>query len=199
MLMLAERPFLSNRMKISIDHEKLGAFSQKHASFYLRYSSFVYRALEKPAFQKFLKWMLKKEEIEVHAVKAVHIKVLPLRKSGQGIAGKCDPSRGRIRLYPKTIKFCQMFKRKFGRSTLFVYAGSRARVALIHELLHLKYIEDEKTVRGLAEIYFWTFAKRQSLTNSKVICACRMIFKARSVEFESQMGVKSSEPRCDFS
>lgn len=89
--------------------------------------------------------MLKKEKIEEQAVRAVHVKVLPLRrKNGKGIAGNCDTTRGRIRIYPKTMNFCQIFKQKFGRYTLLVYAGNRARAALIHELLHLKYIEDEK-------------------------------------------------------
>ena len=45
------------------------------------------------------------------------------------------------------MKFCQIFKvQKFGLTTLLAYAGNRARAALIHELLHLKYIADEKTV-----------------------------------------------------
>jgi len=51
-------------MRISVDHEKLGNFSQNHVKFYLKYFSFVFRALRKPSFQKFLNWMLKKETIE---------------------------------------------------------------------------------------------------------------------------------------
>src|SRR3972149_12312152 len=140
MLMLEETFPLSSKIRISVDHEKLGNFSQNQVRFYLKYSSFVFRALRRPSFQKFLHWMLKKERIKEQAVRAVHVKVLPLRrKNGNGIAGNCDATLGRIRIYPKTVKFCQIFKQKFGRNTLLVYAGNRARAALIHELLHLKY------------------------------------------------------------
>src|SRR3990170_5597388 len=158
MLMLVENPSLSNKMRISVDHEKLGNYSQNHVRFYLKYSSFVFRALKKPSFLGFLHWMLKKEKIEEQTVRDVHVKVLPLRrKNGKGIAGNCNTTEGRIRIYPKTIKFCQIFRQKFGRKTLLMYAGNRARAALIHELLHLKYAEDEKTVRKLAEDYFCIF------------------------------------------
>ena len=161
--MLEEKPSLSNKMRISVDQEKLGNFSRNHVKFYLKYSSFVFRALKKPSFQKFLHWMLKKERIEEHTVNVVHVKVLPLRReNGKGIAGNCDTTRGRIRIYPKTVKFCRIFTQKFGRNTLLVYAGNRARAALIHELLHLKYTEDEKTVRELAKSYFCIFTRKRS-------------------------------------
>ena len=94
--------------------------------------------------------MLQKEKIEDQTIRAVHVKLFPLRrKNGKGLAGNCDITRGKIRIYPKTLKFCQMFTQNFGKNTLLLYAGNRARAALIHELLHLKYVEDEKTVREL--------------------------------------------------
>jgi|SRR3972149_768195 len=180
MLMLEKTCSFSNKMRISVDHEKLGSFSQNHIKFYLKYSSFVFRALRKPSFQKFLNWMLKQETIEEQAVRAVHVKVLPLRrKNGKGIAGKCDPARGRIQIYPKTIKFCQTFTQKFGRNTLLVYAGNRARAALIHELLHLKYIEDEKTVRELAKDYFCIFTQKQYTQYVHSLFIYTMIFDAK--------------------
>ena len=85
---MLEKTFpLSSKMRINADYEKLENFSQKHVKFYLKYSSFVFRSLKKPVFQKFLHWMLKKEKIEEQAVKAVYVKVLPLRrKNGKGIA-----------------------------------------------------------------------------------------------------------------
>jgi hypothetical protein len=181
--MSEEKPSLSNKMRISVNQEKLGNFSQNHVKFYLKYSSFVFRALKKPSFQKFLHWMLKKEKIEEHTVRAVHVKVLPLRgENGKGIAGNCDTARGRIRIYPKTMKFCQIFTQKFGRNTLLVYAGNRARAALMHELLHLKYTEDEKTVRELAKGYFCVFTRKRSAQSSRVLCLYAMIFTAESVE-----------------
>jgi hypothetical protein len=177
---MLEKTFpLSSKMRISVDHEKLENFSQNHVKFYLKYSSFVFRALKKPSFQKFLNWMLKKETIEEKTVRAVQVKVLPLRKNGKGIAGKCDTAQGRIRIYPKTMKFCQIFKQKFGRNTLLVYAGNRARAALIHELLHLKYAEDEKTVRALAKGYFLIFTQKQSAQSAPSLFIYAMIFDAK--------------------
>jgi hypothetical protein len=123
--------------------------------------------------------MLKKETIKEQAVRAVHVKVLPLRKNGKGIAGNCDTTQGRARIYPKTTKFCQTFKQKFGRNTLLVYAWNRARVALIHELLHLKYAEDEKTVRELAKDYFCIFTQKQPAQSVISLFIHTMIFDAK--------------------
>lgn len=182
MLLSLEKLLLSNKMMISpSDDREFHDFSEDHVRFYARYSSFVFKTLQKPVFQKFVYWMLKKENIDKRAVRAVYINVLPSRKkNGQSIAGKCDPSRGRIRIYPKTINFCQMFKHKFGRHTLFMYAGNRARAALIHELLHLKYTTDETTVRELSEEYFYIFTHKQSVEDSNTLGIYMMLFKTKS-------------------
>ena len=185
---------LSSKIRINADYGKLENFSQEHVKFYLKYSSFVFRALKKPVFQKFLQWMLKKEKIEEQAVKAVFVKVLPLRrKNGKGIAGKCDTARGRIQIYPKTLKFCQGFKQKFGRNSLLFYARNRARAALIHELLHLKYVEDEKTVRELAQDYFFIFTQKQPAQRSKALYIYTMIFNAKIIGKINPLNV-STEP-----
>jgi hypothetical protein len=179
--MLTNNFQLSSKMRISVDHEQLESFSENHVSFYLKYSSFVFKALKKPSFQKFLRWMLKKEKIDEQIVSAVHVKVLPFRrKNGNDIAGKCNTSRGRIRIYPKTVKFCQVFKQKFGRSNLLAYAGNRAKAALIHELLHLKYAKDEKTVRELAKEYFCIFTQKQCNQSARSLFIYRMIFNAKT-------------------
>ena len=180
MLMLEKNFQLSSKMRISVDHEKLESFSQNHVKFYLKYSSFVFKTLKKHSFQKFLRWMLKKEKIEEQIVSAVQVKVLPFRRQkGQGVAGKCNIAQGRIRIYPKTIKFCQVFKQKFGRNNLLAYAGNRARAALIHELLHLKYAKDEKTVRELAKEYFCIFTQKQCTQSARVPFIYAMIFNAK--------------------
>jgi len=178
--MLLENPSLSNKMSISVDHEKLDNYSQNHVRFYFKYSSFVFKALKTPKFQRFLHWMLKKERIEEHSVRAVHVKVLPFRReNGKGIAGNCDTTRGRIRIYPKTMTFCRIFKQKFGRNSLLVYAGNRARAALIHELLHLKYAADEKTVRKRAENYFCIFTRKQFAQGAHAFWVYAMIFNEK--------------------
>jgi hypothetical protein len=181
MLMLEKNFRLSSKIRISVDTAKLESFSQNHVKFYLKYSSFVFKALKKQSFQKFLRWMLKKEKIEEQIVSAVQVKVLPFRrKDGHGVAGKCNTALGRIRIYPKPVKFCQVFKQKFGRNTLLAYAGNRARAALIHELLHLKYEEDEKTVRELAKEYFCIFTQKQCTQSARLLFIYTMIFNAKT-------------------
>jgi hypothetical protein len=179
---MLEKSFqLSSKMRISVDSKKLEGFSQNHVKFYLKYSSFVFKALKKPSFQKFLRWMLKKEKIEEQTVSAVQVKVLPFRrKIGTIVAGKCNTARGKIRIYPKTIKFCHVFKEKFGRGELLTYTKNRARAALMHELLHLKYGENEKTVRELSKEYFCIFMQNQCTQNGLSFFICMMIFNAKA-------------------
>jgi hypothetical protein len=168
-------------MKISCDRRKLESVPENHVRYYLNYSSFVFKVLEKRSFQEFVHWMMKKESIDVKSVTRVTVRVLPLRgESGKTIAGRCAPAQGRIWIYPKTVNFCKRFKRKFGREILLHYAGSRARAALIHELLHLKYNDDERKVRELCRNYFGLFRRKQIGKTSFAQCICAMIFKARS-------------------
>jgi hypothetical protein len=181
--MLDKTHLLSSKIKISVGAEKPESFSQNHVSFYMKYSSFVFRSLKRHSFQKFLYWMLRRENIDEQMVRAVHVKVFPLRrKNGKGLAGNCAPAEGKIRIYPKTVKFCRVFTQKFGKHTLLAYAGNRARAALIHELLHLKYVEDEKTVRELAKEYFFVFIQKQSAQSSNKLWVYTLIFKAKTVE-----------------
>jgi len=195
--MLTETPALSSKMKITVNLEKLDSFSQNHVRFYMKYSSFVFRSLKRSSFQKFLSWMLRKEKIDEQMVKAVHVKVFPLRrKNGKGLAGNCAPAEGKIRIYPKTLKFCRIFTQKFGKHTLLAYAGNRARAALIHELLHLKYVEDEKTVRELAEEYFFVFMQKQYAQNSNKLWVYTLIFKAKTVENPSRQLSEKEALQC---
>ena len=197
MPMLNEACVLSNKMKITGNLEKRENLSQNHVRFYMKYSSFVFRSLKRPSFQKFLYWMLKREKIDDQMVRAVHVKVFPFRrKNGKGLAGNCAPAEGKIRIYPKTLKFCRTFTQKFGKHTLLAYAGNRARAALIHELLHLKYVEDEKTVRELAKEYFFVFIQKQSAQNSNKIWVYTLIFKAKTVETPSRDLFEKEIPQC---
>lgn len=170
---------LSGRMKIGSDSAKVLLSYRKHVGFYLKYSLFVLRVLEGSSFQQFLCWMLKRENIKEQTIQNVYVNVFPLRrKNGKGLAGKCDVDRGKIRIYPKSKKFCRGFTKKFDKKTLMVYAGNRARAALIHELLHLKYAADEQTVRNLAKEYFVAFTRNQSVNCSQVFCVYTLIFKS---------------------
>ncbi len=171
---------LSSKIKITADLKETDNPSHKHASFYLHYSSFVFKSLQKKSFQKFIEKMLRKENIQEHNVTEVNVKVFPTRgENGKGLAGNCNPARGKIQIYPKTMTFCRAFKQKFGKSTFLAYAGSRARAALIHELLHLKYATDEKRVRELAKEYFFAFTRRTLSRNKLAFFSYTLIFIAR--------------------
>jgi len=173
---------LSNKMKITVHPEKLES-SQKQVVFYMKYASFVLRTLRRPSFQKFLSWMLRKENIEEHMVRDVQIRVFPFqRKNGNGLAGHCNTNRGRIQIYPKALKFCQNLMQEGGKDKFISYAGSRARAALIHELLHMKYANDEEKVRELTREYFAVFAQNRPVQNSHVSSIYNMIFKPEATE-----------------
>jgi hypothetical protein len=197
MSLLKETSALSNKMKITVNLEKRENFSQNHFRFYMKYSSFVFRSLKRPSFQKFLSWMLRREKIDAQVVRVVHVKVFPLRrKNGKGLAGNCAPAEGKIRIYPKTLKFCRTFTQKFGKNTLLAYAANRARAALIHELLHLKYVGDEKTVRELAKEYFFVFIQKQFAQSSNKLWVCTLIFKAKTNENPSRQLFEKEAPQC---
>lgn len=177
--MLKQSPVLYSKIKIDAEYEKLG-YSETQFSFYTKYSCFTLKALRKPSFQKFLGSMLVSENIEETNVNAIDIKVYPApRKNGNNIAGRCNVFRGKIRIYPKTIKFCRGFSQKFGRDILFAYAGNRARAALIHELLHLKYVSDEEKVRELTKVYFSAYSNRRPAKSSEAVPMYEFIFDAK--------------------
>jgi len=177
---MIDNRFLSGKIRIGFSPEELSPFSSKQARFYQKYSTFVFKSLAKTSFQQFLNWLLKKEHIETEAIRVIQVKILPLRsKNGKGVAGKCNLTRGLIRIYPKTSKFCQLFRQKFGKNILHVYAKNRARAALIHELLHLKYVKDEKTVRELSQKYFRIFTKKRYNVKFHAFCIHTMVFSSR--------------------
>jgi hypothetical protein len=183
--MLKHNCVLSSKIKISSEPDQV-ALSGRHVWFYTKYSYFTLKALNKGSFQKFLVWMLTLEEINETNVNSVDIEVFPIQgEKGHSIAGKCDTYRGRIRIYPKPVKFCKTFSTKFGRSILFTYAGNRARAALIHELLHLKYADNEAKVRELTKQYYYTYTKKQFANKPVAISMCSLIFDSKNSKVTS--------------
>lgn len=153
---------LSQKFGITVQTEKLKRSSNVQVSFYLKYSSCVLRALKRPSFQRFLRWMLRKENIEEDYVANVQIRVFPFRKKNdRGLAGKCNVRSGVIHIYPKRLKACQKLIQKSGKEKFLSRLKHRARAALIHEILHLKYASDEETVRDLTRKYSSIFASAQ--------------------------------------
>ena len=177
--MLQQNYQLSSKLKIGPEFGKTD--STKHFSFYTNYSRFILKALKKSSFQEFLCSMLLAENMQVEIVNTVDIRVFPApRKNGFNIIGKCDTFRGRIRIYPKTFNYCYSFRKKYGKNYLLLFVGNRARAALIHELLHLKYVNDEEKVRELTDTYFSEYLKKHFNKNSNLMSLHNLIFNQKS-------------------
>jgi hypothetical protein len=178
MSILRQNYLLNSKIKIAPENNKTNC--SKHFIFYKNYSHFILKALRKSSFQEFLFYMLISEDIEEKNVNTVDIKIFPApRKNGFNIIGKCDTFRGRIRIYPKTFNYCSAFRKKYGKNYLFTFVGNRARAALIHELLHLKYISDEKKVQELTDVYFSRYMKKRLEKNSNLISLHDLIFTSK--------------------
>jgi len=167
---------LSSKIRMVVHPQKPVRFSEKRLRFYTKYAAVVFKTLRKPLFQKFLNWMVKRENIEKSKVKDVQVRVFPLRKeNGKGLAGRCN-SKGEIRIYPKRLDFFRKMMRNCKKEKVYFYIKSRAMATLIHELLHTKYLDDEDKVRELTGKYFNIFIKHQSTKNSNAHSILRMLF-----------------------
>ena len=156
---------MSSKLNISVRPEKLARFSHTRLSFHVKYASVVFKTLRRPVFQSFICWMLKREKIGEDAVASVKVMAFPFRKeNGNVLAGRCN-SKGEIHIYPKRLEFCQKLRQRFGRERFLSYIKNRARAALIHELLHVKYSNDEERVRELTKKYFKTFTRHPEAPN----------------------------------
>jgi len=167
---------LLDKMRITVRSKKRVGLSGNHLGFYMKYAVVVFNTLRKPLFHRFINWVLRRERINEHKVKDVQIRIFPLRKeNGNGLAGKCN-SEGRILLYPKRLEFCREKMQELGMENFDFYIKSRARAALIHELLHLKYRSNEEKVRELTKKYFNIFAKHQRSQNSDAHNITKFLF-----------------------
>jgi hypothetical protein len=176
--MLFQNYALSSKIRIVSENKRLN-FSEEHLNFYTKYSAFILKKLTKSEFQKFMIRILLAENIQTSSIKTVDIELLPSKANkGFSIIGKCDTIRGKIRIYPKSKNFCATFSRKFGKDILIDFVGERARAALIHELLHLKYSGDERKVRELTQSYFSAYMKKRVVKNPVALNS--LIFESKS-------------------
>ncbi len=149
---------LSDKIRMSFRPRNITAFPQDHTRFYVRYASIVSDALKKPMFQRFLRWMLSKESIEADSIRSVQVRIFPFqKKNGKLLVGRCR-SKGEILVFPKRWRFCRDFRLKYGKERFLSFITDRARAALVHELLHMRYLSNEKEVRRLTSRYFRAFA-----------------------------------------
>jgi hypothetical protein len=174
--MLKQSYVLANKISIANDEENFLNLSI-NSNFYRKYSRFTLKALSKSLFQEFLSDMLKLEKIPQKSIDSIRIEIFPAsRKNGLTIAGKCNILKGKIRIYPKPMRFCAAFRKKHGHYLLIEYAGSRARASLIHELLHLKYQNDEVGVRKLTKKYYSELIKKEYVNSPKALYVCKLLF-----------------------
>jgi hypothetical protein len=121
--------------------------------------------------------MLKKENIAEQTVKKVKVMVFPFRKqNGNGLAGRWN-GKGGVLIFPRRLEYCQRLMQKQTEETVHAYIRNRARAALMHELLHIKYLDDEKKVRKLTKQYFHTFIQHLNISNSDINTMMKMLFK----------------------
>ena len=171
---------LSDRIHVAVNHQKITEVPKKRLQFYKKYAALVQRTLKRPLFQRFVHWMLKRENIEEHRIKDVQVRVLPrLKDNGNTLAGTCKKrdGRGKIRIFPKPRDSYRRLTSKFGKKSAHLYIKSRARAAFIHELLHLKYARNEKQVRQLTQKYLKIFTRHaENHPDSQYHHVVRMLF-----------------------
>jgi hypothetical protein len=139
--------------------------------FYKKYSNHTIRIIKNESFLRFIKYLLKKEEISESKIVIVKVRVFPFKnESGQCVIGNCN-RRGEIKIFPKKRSLCLQITSRFGRKTFFSYIAARAKAALIHELLHIKYLSNEKKVRTLTKQYFEIYDQNRILPS-----ATRLLF-----------------------
>lgn len=151
-------------------------FSDRQKRFYAKYASVTFKTLESPLFQRFLDWIMQRENIEERLVASVQVELFPFRgENGKGLAGKYN-SRGEIVIYPKRLEFCRRLVKDFEKEIVYFYIKARAKATMIHELLHAKYSNDEAKVRRLTRKYFTIFARHEGPRNVNADRIVDMIF-----------------------
>ena len=158
---------LSKRIRITVDPQKQGNASSKIRRYYEKYTILVSETLKEPRFQTFVHRLIKKENMELEKIRDVQIKTFPVKKeNGNRLIGKCN-NKGVICLYPKGIRFWQKRMPKWREDEITFYIKCRARAALIHEVLHTKYLHKEGKVRELTRKYVNAFLQRNKLDQRK--------------------------------
>jgi hypothetical protein len=172
-----DKPKLTHKIRVVSNPRKLENCPEKRLQFYTDYASAVSDTLRKPVFQKFLRWIMKREKIEKMAVKDIQVRVFPFEKeNGKPVAGRCNSDDGIILIFPKRRSFLRKKLQNHKKEKVRFYLKSRAMAALIHELLHMKYEGNESKVRQLTKKYFTLFIRHQNPDVQKVHAVQKMLF-----------------------
>ena len=167
---------ISKKIRVVSNPKKIEECSEKRLEFYTNYASAVSGTLNGPRFQRFLNWIIKREAIEKKAVKDIQVRVFPFeKKNGNFLAGRCN-NEGVIQIFPKSRSVLQKKIQKHTKEKVRFYLKSRAIAALIHGVLHLKYVGNESKVRQLTKKYFSTFFHKQDVNAERLKTVKRMLF-----------------------
>jgi len=167
---------LSSKIRVVSNPKKMESCPEKGLQFYKTYALVVSETLQKPMFQRFIDWILKREKIEKNAVRDIQVRVFPFQKeNGNSVAGRCN-NKGVILIFPRKRSFLQKKMQEHKKENVRFYLKSRAMASLIHELLHVKYESDEGMVRKLTKKYFGIFIRHQNTDTQKVHSIQKMLF-----------------------
>lgn len=162
---------LTDKIAITLKQKENHKIPLQDLTFYTKYSKFTVATLKNEKFQNFIKWLLRQEKIQENHITNIKIRVFPLKnKKEQWVIGNCNKV-GIIKIFPKKRILCLKIASKFGKKAFYSYVKCRAKAALIHEILHLKYFNDEKKVRKLTAKYFKLFDK-----NRTPVSATKLLF-----------------------
>jgi hypothetical protein len=168
---------LTNKIRVVSNPKHFEDCSGKRLEFYSSYASAVSETLRKPLFQKFLHWLMKRENIEKMSVTDIQVRLFPFKKeNGKTLAGRCNIDDGVILIFPKRRSFLHNKMQNHKKEKIRFYLKSRAMASLIHELLHIKYKSDESKVQHLTKKYFSTFVRHQNHDAKKIQAVQNMLF-----------------------
>lgn len=120
-------------------------------------------------YQRFLRRVLAREQITDTSIAHIHVKTFPqMKANGRRLVGRSNGD-GEIAIYPQGLRHIRAMRRKWGIEVSRLYVISRARAALLHELLHLKYRNREQKVRELTRHYYRAYRKWAQPENDAVI------------------------------
>ncbi|MBX5328576.1 MAG: hypothetical protein QHH18_07665 [Candidatus Bathyarchaeota archaeon] len=171
-----QRQEISNKIKVTMVSQKFEGCPEKDIKFYRKYAAVAFKTLTNPLFQRFINWIILKENINEHMITTIQIRAFPFRKqNGNGLAGKFN-KKGKIVIYPKRLEFCKKLMQETEKENVYCYIKARARATLIHELLHVKYSNDEDKVRQLTRKYIRIFTRHRNSQDSNAKHILRTLF-----------------------
>jgi hypothetical protein len=154
---------------ITADARKAAIYTPHNVQAYERFAHLATQALKDPTYQRFLCRVITREQIVDTQIAHIHVKTFPhVKSNGRRLVGRSNGD-GEIALYPQRLRRIRTMRRRWGIEASRLYVKSRARAALLHELLHLKYRNREQTVRALTRRYFRAYQKRIRPENDAVI------------------------------